>query len=196
MLSLIGAMSEHLGEAKAAQWASGVVANFARQPRGGDTDQIHAVASGECGVALTNTYYLVRLMRSDKPADKATVVRIGIVWPNQTSFGTHVNVSGGGVAKNAPHRDNAVSFLEYLASESSAGLSGRRQQRVAGGRRRQAAQPGTRVAGQVQGRRAADRVDRALASRPRRASSIAPAGADRGAGRSGYCAAITLISTR
>ena len=119
MLSLIGAMSEHLGEAKAAQWASGVVANFARQPRGGDTDQIHAVASGECGVALTNTYYLVRLMRSDKPADKATVARIGVVWPNQNSFGTHVNVSGGGVAKNAPHRDNAVRFLEYLASESA-----------------------------------------------------------------------------
>ncbi len=119
MLSLIGAMSEHLGEQKAEQWASGVVANFARQPRGGDTDQIRAVAAGECGVALTNTYYLVRLMRSDKPADKEVVSRIGVVWPNQKSFGTHVNVSGAGVARHAPHRDNAVRFLEYLAGDSA-----------------------------------------------------------------------------
>ena len=119
MLSLIGAMSEHLGEQKAEQWASGVVANFARKPRGGDTDQIRAVASGECGVALTNTYYLVRLMRSDKPADKEVVARIGIVWPDQKGFGTHVNVSGAGVAKNAPNRENAIRFLEYLASDSA-----------------------------------------------------------------------------
>ena len=119
MLSLIGAMSEHLGEQKAEQWASGVVANFARKPRGGDTDQIRAVASGECGVALTNTYYLVRLMRSDKPADKEVVARIGVVWPDQKGFGTHVNVSGAGVAKNAPNRENAIRFLEYLASDSA-----------------------------------------------------------------------------
>ena len=119
MLSLIGAMSEHLGEQKAEQWASGVVANFARKPRGGDTDQIRAVASGECGVALTNTYYLVRLMRSDKPADKEAVARIGVVWPDQKGFGTHVNVSGAGVAKNAPNRENAIRFLEYLASDSA-----------------------------------------------------------------------------
>jgi iron(III) transport system substrate-binding protein len=119
MLSLIGAMSEHLGEQKAEQWASGVVANFARKPRGGDTDQIRAVASGECGVALTNTYYLVRLMRSDKPADKEVVARIGVVWPDQKGFGTHVNVSGAGVAKNAPNRENAIRFIEYLASDSA-----------------------------------------------------------------------------
>ncbi|HLS55372.1 MAG TPA: Fe(3+) ABC transporter substrate-binding protein [Zeimonas sp.] len=119
MLSLIGAMSEHLGEQKAEQWASGVVSNFARKPRGGDTDQIRAVAAGECGVALTNTYYLVRLMRSDKPADKEVVSRLGVVWPNQKSFGTHVNVSGAGVAKHAPNRANAVRFLEYLASDSA-----------------------------------------------------------------------------
>ena len=119
MLSLIGAMSEHLGEAQAEQWASGVVANFARKPRGGDTDQIRAVATGECGVALTNTYYLVRLMRSDKPADREAVERIGMVWPNQGSFGTHVNVSGAALARHAPHRDNAVRFIEYLASDSA-----------------------------------------------------------------------------
>lgn len=119
MLSLIGALSEHDGEPKTEQWARGVVANFARKPRGGDTDQIRAVASGECGVALTNSYYLARLMRSDKPEDRETVAKIAAIWPNQSSFGTHVNVSGAGVAKHAPHRDDAVRFLEYLASDSA-----------------------------------------------------------------------------
>lgn len=119
MLSLIGAVAEHDGEAKAEAWARGVVANFARSPRGGDTDQIKAVASGECGVALTNTYYLARLMRSDKPADRELVSRIGFVMPNQSNRGTHINVSGGGVARNAPHRDAAVRFLEYLASDEA-----------------------------------------------------------------------------
>jgi iron(III) transport system substrate-binding protein len=119
MLSLIGAVSEHLGEASAEQWARGVVANFARSPRGGDTDQIKAVASGECAVALTNTYYWARLMRSDKPADREVVAKIAVVTPNQSSWGTHVNVSGGGVARNAPHRDAAIRFLEYLASDDA-----------------------------------------------------------------------------
>ena len=119
MLSLIGAMSEHLGEAQAEQWARGVVANFARSPRGGDTDQIKAVASGECGVALTNTYYLVRMMRSDKPEDREIVARVGVVMPNQASWGVHVNVTGGGVARNAPDREAAVKFLEYLASDQA-----------------------------------------------------------------------------
>jgi iron(III) transport system substrate-binding protein len=119
MLSLIGAMTEHLGEQKAEQWAKGVVDNFARKPRGGDTDQVRAVASGECGVALSNSYYLVRMMRSDKPEDREAMSKVGIVWPNQSSFGTHVNVSGAGVAKHAPHREAAVKFLEYLASDSA-----------------------------------------------------------------------------
>lgn len=119
MLSLIGAMTEHLGEAKAEQWARGVVTNFARSPRGGDSDQIKAVATGECSVGLTNTYYLVRMMRSDAQADKDAVAAIGMVWPNQQSWGTHVNVSGGGVMKNAPNRAAAIQFLEYLASESA-----------------------------------------------------------------------------
>lgn len=119
MLSLIGAMTEHLGEQKAEEWAKGVVANFARKPRGGDTDQVRAVATGECQVALSNSYYLVRLMKSDKPADREAMAKVGIVWPNQAGKGTHVNVSGAGVAKNAPHRDAAIKFLEYLASDSA-----------------------------------------------------------------------------
>ncbi|MCU0949720.1 MAG: Fe(3+) ABC transporter substrate-binding protein [Burkholderiaceae bacterium] len=116
MLSLIGAMVERSGEAATEKWAKGMVANMARAPKGGDTDQIRAVASGECGAALTNTYYWVRLMRSTDPKDKEVVSKVGFVWPNQQGSGTHVNISGGGVAKHAPNRANAVRFLEYLAS--------------------------------------------------------------------------------
>ncbi len=114
MLSLIGAMVERNGEAATEAWARGVVANMARPPRGGDTDQIKGVASGECGVALTNTYYWVRLLRD--PKEKDVVSKVGFLWPNQATSGTHVNISGGGVAKNAPNRANAIRFLEYLSS--------------------------------------------------------------------------------
>ncbi|MBP8308739.1 MAG: extracellular solute-binding protein [Burkholderiaceae bacterium] len=119
MLSLIGAMSEHLGEAGAEKWARGVVANFARSPRGGDTDQIKAVASGECGVALSNTYYLARLMRSDKPQDRDMMSKISIVMPDQEGHGTHINVSGGALSRYAPNREAATRFLEYLASDEA-----------------------------------------------------------------------------
>jgi iron(III) transport system substrate-binding protein len=116
MLSLIGSLLERLGPEKTEEWARGMVANMARPPRGGDTDQIKGVASGECGVALTNTYYWVRLVRSEDPTDKAIVSKVGFIWPNQATTGTHMNISGGGVAKNAPHQANAVAFLEYLTS--------------------------------------------------------------------------------
>lgn len=118
-LSLFGAVTEHLGEAKAEQWLRGIVANLARSPKGGDTDQIRGVASGECAIAVTNSYYLARLMRSDKPEDKAVVDRVGVVFPNQSSWGTHVNIAGGAVARNARNAANAVKFLEYLASPSA-----------------------------------------------------------------------------
>jgi iron(III) transport system substrate-binding protein len=119
MLSLIGAMFERVGEAKTEAWARGMVTNMARAPKGGDTDQIRAVASGECGVALTNSYYFARLMRSDKPADQEVVSKVGYIWPNQATSGTHMNVSGGGVAKNAPNKSAAIQFLEYLASDQA-----------------------------------------------------------------------------
>ena len=115
-LSLFSAVTEHLGEAKTEEWLKGLVANMARSPKGGDTDQIKAVASGECGIALTNSYYLARLMRSSAPEDKAVVERVGVVFPNQESWGTHVNIAGAAVAKNAKHPENAVKFMEYLAS--------------------------------------------------------------------------------
>ncbi|MCC6879801.1 MAG: extracellular solute-binding protein, partial [Rhodocyclaceae bacterium] len=95
-LSLGSALIHHLGEQKTEEWAKGLVANFARAPKGGDTDQIKAVAAGECGVAISNSYYIARLLRSDKPADKQAMEKVGVVWPNQGSFGTHINVSGGG----------------------------------------------------------------------------------------------------
>jgi iron(III) transport system substrate-binding protein len=119
MLSLIGSLIEHNGEPATEKWAQGMVANFARPPRGGDTDQIKGVASGECGVALTNTYYYVRLLRSTKPEDKELVNKVGFIWPNQQSYGTHMNISGGAVAKNAPHPEAAKKFLEYLASDEA-----------------------------------------------------------------------------
>jgi iron(III) transport system substrate-binding protein len=118
-LSLMSALIEHWGEQKAEQWARGVVANFARAPKGGDTDQILAVASGECGVAISNSYYYVRLMKSAKPEHRRAIERVGLIWPNQKSFGTHVNVSGAAVLKHAPHRAAAVRFLEYLASDEA-----------------------------------------------------------------------------
>src|SRR5450830_222924 len=115
-LSLFGAVLEHLGEEKTQAWLKGMVDNMARTPKGGDTDQIKGVASGECGIAVTNSYYLARIMRSDKPEDKAIIERVGVVFPNQASWGTHVNIAGGAVAKHAKNQANAVKFLEYLAS--------------------------------------------------------------------------------
>ncbi len=114
-LSLFGAMLEHLGPEKTEAWLKGMVDNMARPPKGGDTDQIRAVASGECGVALTNSYYLARMMRSQAPADRDVVEKVGVVFPNQADHGTHVNVAGAAVARHAKHRDAAVQFLEYLS---------------------------------------------------------------------------------
>ncbi len=118
-LSLGSALIFHLGEARTEQWAQGLVANFARAPKGGDTDQIKAVAAGECGVTISNTYYVARLMRSEKAEDKKLMEKVGVVWPNQKSFGTHINVSGGGMLKTAPHQEAAQKFLEYLASDEA-----------------------------------------------------------------------------
>ncbi len=121
-LSLMASLIRHLGEEKAEGWARGLVANFARDPKGGDTDQIRAVAAGECAVALANTYYAVRLMKSDKDADRAVAAKIGVVFPNQSDRGTHINVSGAGMLKHAPHPENAIRFLEYLLSPEAQNL--------------------------------------------------------------------------
>ena len=118
-LSLLSAMIEHVGEKKAEAWAQGVKNNLARAPKGGDTDQIKGVATGECDVAIVNHYYYARIARSDKPEDKAIMQKVGVVFPNQATIGTHVNISGAAVLKHAPHREAAVKFLEYLASDDA-----------------------------------------------------------------------------
>ena len=115
-LSLFSTVVERLGDAKGEAWLKGLVANMARSPKGGDTDQIKAVASGECGVALTNSYYVARLIKSDKADEKAVMQKVKIMFPNQSTSGTHINIAGAAVAKHARNRDNAIKFMEFLAS--------------------------------------------------------------------------------
>lgn len=116
-LSLMGSVIEAHGESAALDWAEAVVANFGRPPQGNDTSNLAAVASGECGVTIANTYYIGRWLASDNPRSKAIAERLQIVFPNQDDRGTHVNVSGAGVVKYAPNRANAIAFIEYLTSE-------------------------------------------------------------------------------
>ena len=118
-LSLFGAMVEHLGAPATEVWLKDLVGNMARSPKGGDTDQIKAVGSGECGIALANSYYVARLLRSGAQQDQALMQRVGVIFPNQTSWGTHMNIAGGAVAQYAKHPANAQKFLEYLASPSA-----------------------------------------------------------------------------
>ena len=95
------------------------MSNFARTPQSNDTGQIRAVASGECGIAVVNSYYIARLIASEDQADNQAAEAIGIIFPNQGGTGTHVNVSGAGLIKTAPNRENAIRFLEYLTSEDA-----------------------------------------------------------------------------
>ena len=121
MLSLMAAMVERLGEEDAKAWAEGLWANRARDPEGGDTDQLRGIASGQCAVAVANTYYFARAFTKDVRglANPDDTDRIGIVFPDQDGAGTHVNVSAGGVVANAPNRENAIKFLEYLATDEA-----------------------------------------------------------------------------
>jgi iron(III) transport system substrate-binding protein len=118
-LSLFGSMLEHLGAPATEVWLKELVGNMARTPKGGDTDQIKAVGSGECGIALANSYYVARLLRSGAQQDQALMQRVGVIFPNQASWGTHMNIAGGAVAQYAKHPANAQKFLEYLASPSA-----------------------------------------------------------------------------
>lgn len=118
-LSLLAARIERKGMADALAWAKGVAANLARPPQGGDTDQIKALAAGVCDVAISNHYYLVRLQTSADPIDREAAAKVGLVFPDQAGDGAHVNVSGAGVAANAPNRDAAVKLLEYLVGPAA-----------------------------------------------------------------------------
>ncbi len=115
-LSLVGAVIEALGQDGASQWVHGIVANMARPPEGGDRDQIRAVAAGVCEVALTNSYYYIRMANGDDEADRKITERVKLAFPSLDGKGAHVNISGGGVVANAPNRNNAIKLLEFLAS--------------------------------------------------------------------------------
>jgi len=115
-LGLLGSLIEAHGYDKTLEWCRGFVANLARPPQGGDTDQIKAVAAGVGDVAISNSYYLGRLIGSEKAEDKAVAEKVGIFFPNQGDRGTHVNVSGVGLLAHAPNRANAVKLIEYLVS--------------------------------------------------------------------------------
>ncbi|MEM8756682.1 MAG: Fe(3+) ABC transporter substrate-binding protein [Planctomycetota bacterium] len=117
--SLVASMIETVGASSAEQWCRGIVANMARRPQGGDTDQIRAVATGEGDVAIVNHYYLARLIESDSEADRAVAASVRVIFPNQSNRGTHVNICGAGALASAPNRENAVRFLEFLASDEA-----------------------------------------------------------------------------
>lgn len=115
--SLLGSLIEAHGVEAAEEWARGVVANLARRPQSNDTGQLRAIAAGLGDVALVNHYYYYRLKDSDDPADSAIPDTVGILFPNQEDRGTHINISGAGVLRHAPHPDAAVAFLEWLSGD-------------------------------------------------------------------------------
>lgn len=114
--SLMGSIIETDGEQAAEEWAKGIVANLAREPEGGDTDQILAVAAGQCDVAIVNHYYWARLASSDDAAEQDAASKTAVFFPNQEDRGTHVNISGAGVIATSPNEENAIAFLEYLTT--------------------------------------------------------------------------------
>ncbi|WP_019961944.1 extracellular solute-binding protein [Woodsholea maritima] len=117
--SLLAAMVEKQGEEAAEAWANGVVHNFARPPQGGDSDQISAIAAGQCDLALVNHYYYLRMARSNDGDVKAQADAVTLFFPTSETEHTHVNVSGAGLAAGAPHREAAEIFLQYLLSDKS-----------------------------------------------------------------------------
>lgn len=118
-LSWVGEMIAVHGEAKTEQWARSMVANFARPPEGNDTAQIMSCAAGIGSIAISNTYYLVRLAKSTKPEERTAFQRIGVCFPNQGDRGTHINISGVGLVKNARNPEGAIQFMEYLLSREA-----------------------------------------------------------------------------
>ena len=118
-LSLMAFFIDSWGAPKAEAWAKGVVANFARPPEGADTDQVKAIADGKCSVSIVNHYYVVRMQRSKDAAEKVIADKITLSFPNQATYGTHINISGGALAAHAPNKANGIAFLEFLASPAA-----------------------------------------------------------------------------
>jgi iron(III) transport system substrate-binding protein len=119
--SLVASMIEAKGQAATQTWADGFVANFARQPKGGDRDQVKAAAAGVCDIAIINTYYLGAMINGKDDAQKAAAAKVALFWPNQDNRGAHVNISGAGVTMAAKHKAEAIQLLEFLANEKSQG---------------------------------------------------------------------------
>ncbi|MFX3674517.1 MAG: Fe(3+) ABC transporter substrate-binding protein [Paenisporosarcina sp.] len=119
--SLLASFIDIEGEDKAKEWAAGLVANFARDPEGGDRDQAKAIAAGIGDVAIMNTYYFGQMLNSEDPEEVKVAEGLGIYFPNQETTGTHVNVSGAGVVKTAKNKDNAIKLLEFLSAPEAQG---------------------------------------------------------------------------
>jgi iron(III) transport system substrate-binding protein len=117
--SLMAAMIANTGESHALAWAMGVVLNMAREPKGNDTDQLMAIGEGLGEVAISNSYYIARLMSSDDPAKEKAKAAIGVVFPDMNGHRTHVNISGAGVAKHAQHKANAIRLIEFLSGDEA-----------------------------------------------------------------------------
>lgn len=117
--SLTAALIAHDGEAATLDWAKGVVANLARPPKGGDRDQIKAIAAGECDVSLVNTYYLAGMQNAEEPAEREAAAKVAVFWPNQQDRGAHVNVSGAGITAAAKNAMEARKLLEFLVSDEA-----------------------------------------------------------------------------
>ncbi|WBX72552.1 Fe(3+) ABC transporter substrate-binding protein [Tenacibaculum pacificus] len=117
--SLLASIIANNGEEKAAEWTKGIVANMARSPKGNDRDQVKAVVAGEGDIAIVNTYYIGKLLNSKNPEEVKVANGVKIFFPNQNTNGTHINVSGAGVAKYAPNKANAIKFIEFLVSKKS-----------------------------------------------------------------------------
>ena len=116
MLSLLASIVANNGDEAGKEWAAGLLANLARDPEGGDTDQLRGLISGECEIAVANHYYYLRGVSSEVTGLSEGIDKIGIVFPNQETTGTHINLSAAGIAKYAPHEENARAFIEYLLS--------------------------------------------------------------------------------
>lgn len=117
--SLVASMIVSDGAEETQEWARGLVRNMARPPRGGDRDQLKAVAAGQCDITIVNTYYLGKMIHSKRERERQAAARVALFWPNQDGRGTHVNVSGAGVTTAAPHPENALRLLEFLASDQA-----------------------------------------------------------------------------
>ncbi|MCW8107206.1 Fe(3+) ABC transporter substrate-binding protein [Alteromonas ponticola] len=117
--SMVAAMLQQKGHAETLDWAKKFVKNFARPPKGGDRDQIKAVVSGQCDIAIANTYYLAGMLDSADTAEQKIASQVNVFWPNQGDRGAHINVSGAAVTKSAPNRGNAVKLLEYMVRKEA-----------------------------------------------------------------------------